>query len=93
VHEMTTCGIVGRGMHQKQTVNGFETIVISLNDEELAAVEGWRAANLLDTKTEAIRELVRLGLLSEIAKVHQLVNDLRASVDNGADDGASLRDQ
>ncbi|CAN0473302.1 unnamed protein product, partial [Phaeothamnion confervicola] len=55
-------------------------INVSLALEELAAVEGWRAANLIASMPDAVRELVRIGLLSEIAKVHQLVEDIRASV-------------
>ena len=57
-----------------------DPINISLPYEELAAVEGWRAANLIASLPDAVRELVRIGLLSEIAKVHQLVADIRASV-------------
>lgn len=57
-----------------------DAINVSLAGEELAAVEGWRAANLIASLPDAVRELVRIGLLSEIAKVHQLVEDIRASV-------------
>lgn len=57
-------------------------IAVALDDEELAAVEGWRAANLIASLPDAVRELVRLGLLSEIAKVQKLVEDIRASVTN-----------
>jgi len=58
------------------------SIPVPLDDEELAAVEGWRAANLITSLPDAVRELVRLGLLSEIAKVQKLVEDIRASVTN-----------
>lgn len=61
------------------SMHRFEVL---LDDEQLAAVEGWRSANLIPTRPEALRELVRLGLLSEIAKIHQLVADIRASVDS-----------
>lgn len=60
--------------------NANDAINVSLAGEELAAVEGWRAANLIASLPDAVRELVRIGLLSEIAKVHQLVEDIRASV-------------
>ena len=56
-------------------------ILISLDSEELAAVEGWRQANKLSTKPQAIRELIRLGLLSEIAKVHKIVSGIREAID------------
>ncbi len=57
-------------------------VEVLLDDEQFAAVEGWRSANLIPTRPEALCELVRLGLLSEIAKIHQLVADIRASVDS-----------
>lgn len=60
----------------------MHSVEVLLDEEQLAAVEGWRSANLIPTRPEALRELVRLGLLSEIAKIHQLVSDIRASVDN-----------
>lgn len=44
-----------------------------LSDEELAAVEGWRKANDLDSREAAIRHLVRLGLLNEISRIYQSV--------------------
>ncbi|MEL7468898.1 MAG: hypothetical protein AAFN27_10620 [Pseudomonadota bacterium] len=48
-------------------------IVVPLNAEELAAVEGWRRANELDSQETAIRQLVRLGLLNEISRIYQSV--------------------
>ncbi len=44
---------------------------VRLNDEELAAVEGWRQANMFGSRAEALRELVRLGLLSEIGRIYR----------------------
>ena len=46
---------------------------IRLSTEELAAVEGWRRANMLDSRADALRELVRLGLLSEIGRIYRAV--------------------
>ena len=66
------------------------TVVIDLDNEVLAALEGWRAANLVQSRSEAARELVRIGLLSEIAKVQKLVEDIRASIlTRGGDRGDS----
>ncbi len=44
---------------------------VRLNDEELAAVEGWRQANMFASRADALRELVRLGLLSEIGRIYR----------------------
>ena len=38
--------------------------------------------DLIASLPDAVRELVRIGLLSEIAKVQKLVEDIRASVTN-----------
>lgn len=65
------------------------TVVIDLDTEVLAALEGWRAANLVESRSEAARELVRIGLLSEIAKVQKLVEDIRASITTRGDRGDS----
>jgi len=53
--------------------------VVTLNDEQLAAVEGWRTAHGIAAQSDALGELVRIGLLSEIAKIFRLVSDNRAS--------------
>ncbi len=79
-HDIEPCACVS---------SASDAIKVSLANEELAAVEGWRAANLIDSVPDAVRELVRLGLLSEIARVHQLVADIRASVN---DRGAGLKE-
>ncbi len=52
--------------------------VVTLNDEQLAAVEGWRTAHGIAAQSDALGELVRLGLLSEIAKIFRLISDNRA---------------
>ena len=54
---------------------------LELDSEEFAAVEGWRVANNLPTTAHAVRELLRLGLLSEISKVFGVVSAVRESVD------------
>ena len=51
-----------------QSANRIE---IYLKDEELAALEGWRAANQLPNHAAAARQLIQLGLLSEIGKIYR----------------------
>lgn len=53
-------------------------ITVSLSEEELAAVEGWRRANDLDSWETAVRQLVRLGLLNEISRIYQSVTSTDA---------------
>lgn len=60
-------------------------IEVRLGAEQLAALDGWRAANGIDDRSEAVRELVRLGLLSEIAKVYQFVSRMRGGEEDGYD--------
>lgn len=51
----------------------FCSAEVILTDEEIAAVEGWRRANRYDCRADALRALVRLGLLSEIGRVYRAV--------------------
>ena len=46
-------------------------IEVPLSEEELAAVEGWQKANDLASRETAVRQLVRLGLLSEIGRIYR----------------------
>lgn len=48
-----------------------DSIEVALKEEELAALEGWRAANQLPSREAAARRLIQLGLLSEIGKIYQ----------------------
>jgi len=48
-------------------------VLVALSDEQYAAAEAWRSANGIDDRSEALGELVRLGLLSEIAKIYRHV--------------------
>jgi hypothetical protein len=52
-------------------------VIVKLTNEQLAAAEGWRSAHGIEEQSEALGELVRLGLLSEIAKIYRLVSDNR----------------
>ena len=71
------------GTHRKPA-GGDRELTLTLNTEETAALEGWRMANNIGSPDEAARELLRLGLLSEISKVYGLVSAIRHSV--GDDD-------
>lgn len=62
-------------------------VVIILSDEEMAAVEGWRDARALSTKADAARQLIRLGLLNEIARIYRDATSRRAPVNGGRHDG------
>jgi len=44
---------------------------VELDDDELAAIEGWRQANLFGSRADALRALVRLGLMSEIGRTYR----------------------
>jgi hypothetical protein len=52
-------------------------VVVALNGEQMAAAEGWRAAHGIADQAEALGELIKLGLLSEIAKIYRLVTEGR----------------
>ncbi|MDN2581109.1 hypothetical protein [Aquibium sp. ELW1220] len=65
---------------------GSLRIEVVLNEEQFAALEGWRYANRVADRSEAARELVRLGLLAEIARVYRLVAGA-AEFGEAAEDG------
>jgi hypothetical protein len=46
---------------------------VVLTGEQAAAVEGWRVANRIGSQPEAVKELVRIGLLSEIGRVYRMI--------------------
>ena len=56
-------------------------VPVLLNAQELSAVEGWRSANNIQSTEQAMRELVRLGLLSEISGAYDVVASIRRAVD------------
>jgi hypothetical protein len=56
---------------------------IVLTGEQAAAVEGWRVANHIDSQSEALRELVRIGLLSEIGRIYRMISGVRGPDDMG----------
>lgn len=47
---------------------------IGFSAEEMAAIEGWRQANDFGSQSDALRHLVRLGLLSELGRVYQSID-------------------
>ncbi len=53
--------------------SGRYRVMVSLDREQMAAAEGWRAAHGIADQAEALGELVRLGLLGEVAKIYRLV--------------------
>lgn len=57
-------------------------ILVALGDELLAAVEGWRQVHGVE-QSDAIGTLVRLGLLSEIAKIYRFVANPRPGSPTG----------
>jgi len=59
----------------------FEHLSVMLSKDELSAVEGWKAANNIRSNTQALRELVRLGLLSELSQSYDLVKSVRQTTD------------
>jgi hypothetical protein len=52
-------------------------VVVALNCEQMAAAEGWRSAHGIEDQAEALGELIKLGLLSEVAKIYKLVSEKR----------------
>ncbi|MCX7304238.1 MAG: hypothetical protein NTV73_07855 [Hyphomicrobiales bacterium] len=51
------------------------SVLVALNSEQMAAAEGWRCAHGIADQADALGELIRIGLLSEIAKIYRLVSD------------------
>ncbi len=62
------------GVQTSSTVRRHR-VLVNLTDEQLAAADGWRSAHGINDQSEALAELIRLGLLSEIAKIFRLVSD------------------
>ena len=58
------------------------TVVVLLTEEEKGALEAWREANLSSTLSDAARQLMRLGLQGELARIQMLVSDVLATMAN-----------
>lgn len=58
-------------------------VEVALNDEVLAAVEGWRQAHGMTNQSEALGELILLGLMSEIGRVYRLATGARDAALSG----------
>lgn len=59
----------------EQNVARRHCVLVKLTDEQMAAAEGWRSAHGIAEQSEAMTELIRIGLLSEIAKIFWLVSE------------------
>lgn len=62
------------------------SVSVVLQGEQAAAVEGWRVANRIDSQPEAVRELVRIGLLSEIGRIYRMIAEGRELLETAPDD-------
>lgn len=59
------------------------SVMAALGREQMAAAEGWRSAHGITDQAEAMGELIRLGLLSEVAKIYRLVSEDRSLKSRG----------
>lgn len=69
---------------------GQRRLEVTLTEEQFAALEGWRYANRVGDRSEAVRELVRIGLLSEIGRVYRLIAGA-VDADDASDGGLNMR--
>lgn len=60
-------------MNDGMANNATIRLEVAFSDDELAAIEAWRQANDFDSQAIATRQLVRLGLLSEIGRVYRTI--------------------
>lgn len=58
-------------------------IEVTLNDEVMAAVEGWRQAHGVNDPSDAVGELVLLGLMSEIGRIYRMATGARDAALSG----------
>ena len=64
----------------RENLSKRHRVLVRLNDEQMAAAEGWRLAHGIEEQSEALGELVRLGLLSEVARIYRLVSENRPAM-------------
>ncbi len=67
----------------KEKTDRRYSVLAALGREQMAAAEGWRSAHGITDHAEAMGELIRLGLLSEVAKIYRLVSQDRALKQHG----------
>lgn len=67
-------------------------VPMMLSDEELAAIEDWRFANRIGTRSEAIRRLCQLGIQADKI-LPQISHELRKSIEAEDATAASLVDR
>ena len=71
-------------MDKKANGKHLYTATVELSASELSAVEAWREANAIQDRTEALRELIKFGLLSEIRRVYQFSERSRERIVSSA---------
>lgn len=72
-------------MDRDQLHRRLTLLEVSLDEEELAAVEGWRQANMLTSQEDAVRALLKLALISEVARTYRSLFRDPAASENGHD--------
>ena len=73
-------------MEKNDAKGHLYTATVELSASELAAVEAWREANHIGNQREALRELIKYGLLGEIRRIYQSSERNRSRVSNSNDE-------
>jgi len=79
--------ILPRGALNRTGNAGLVHLVVDLDSEELAVIEGWRQANLLSSQADAARALIQLGIMSEVSRTFRSVARNGEVDDDSYDDG------
>lgn len=58
-------------MEETPRQKNMYSTVVQLSASELSAVEAWRNAKSIGSQAEALRELVKYGLLVEIRRIYE----------------------
>lgn len=61
-------------MERDEQRRARHVVQVSLTDEEMAALVGWRASHGVDSDSEALRQLLRHGLLCEVGRVFRALD-------------------
>ncbi|MEM7746656.1 MAG: hypothetical protein AAF346_00275 [Pseudomonadota bacterium] len=73
-------------MEKDEAKRHLYTATVELSASELAAVEAWREANRVGNQREALRELIKYGLLGEIRRIYQSSERNRDRVSSPTDE-------
>lgn len=73
-------------MEKDEASGHLYTATVELSASELAAVEAWREANRIGNQREALRELIKYGLLGEIRRIYQSSERNRDRVISSSDE-------